>query len=1064
MLPAPLSRTLAGLETPFAPTQVVARDAAPVPRAVYFLRLGAAAALGIFCLGVGVRLSGAFGGDAALPPPWVERFTDLPALLNYLLWAFGFFWTARLMERTSASLRRRVRLERSVEERTHQLAAANTELESRMQELRAATEALRQSEERYALVLAASRDGIWDLDMVSGRQFYSPRLFEMLEFSPDAGGDRLKAWQARIHPEDLPRIRETARAHFKFNKPYRIECRVRMPDGSWRWTLNVGIGVRDARGWVVRMVGSTSDIDVHKRASEALAQAAERYHFLADAMPQMVWTCAPDGAIEDCNESWISYTGFNSSEARLLGWDGLAARALSVEDRAGYLQAWSDALASGERFEREVRLRHATGGTERWHLVIALPRRDALGSIVQWVGTCTDIHDQKIEQETLRLERGVYQRESRAAVEELVRSEERFAMLIASSPLGFYDVDFRSGESFHSPRWRQILGWGEEELPTPQLPSWDALLHPEDRDAWDAATRRDRALGVGRASFSQEFRLRHRDGSYVWIEANGLDFYDEAGQRTRSLGFHADIAGRKQAEGALRDARDVADRASRAKSEFLANMSHEIRTPMNAILGFTDLLDALISDPRARSYLSAVSTSGRALLELINDILDLSKIEADKLELHPEPVELRDLLADIQHVFSSRVVEKNLNLSLLVAPSVPQRLLLDEVRIRQVLFNLVGNAIKFTERGGVRLSAHSKAQPLPPHRLGVEPRFTLTLEVADTGVGIQADQLDRIFEAFTQASGQSTRKYGGTGLGLSITKRLVERMGGRIELQSHPGQGSIFRVVLKDVPATTAAADTVVDLSGTPSDLDQFVPATVLVAADAEVKRLLFSGYFEESGHLLRLAEDGTTALNLAATERPDLVVLDLADGVATARRLKQAPVLRDLPVIVCSAALPRSPEERALRETCDAVLRKPISKADLVREFRRFLPLLPPDAPRRSSRTRPATDPGDGAPLPMETRERWPELVQLLRVEERDVWPAFREAPNIAEVEQFAQRLDERAHSHGAPALGRYARELLREAQEFDMEALPKALGRFPHLVSDIDAACNQAPRLAAV
>ena len=1033
-------------------TEILVNSPATTPRLAGFLRALGYVIFGVTLAGFGLYLAWILPGDPSSALAWVEQVFSPLKLLNLLLWGSAAFWVARLLQRTSASLRRRAGLERRVEVHSRQLADANAELETRMSELRLTAAALRKSEERYQLAISASRDAVWDIDLVTGQQFYSPRFEEIMNFGPDEPTDRFKAWEQRMHPDDFPRIRAALREHFKHGTPYRVECRIRMADGSYRWMMNIGQGVRDEKGWVVRMVGSTSDIDPQRRAAEALAQAAERYNFLADAMPLIVWTATPDGKFEDVNASWVRYTGLNSSEVRLLG-DEAMRRVVHADEAQLFIDRWHKSVSTGEPFELEYRLRRASDDQYRWHLGLSLPRREADGGIVQWVGTCTDIHDQKLEQESLRQESGVYLRESRAAVEELVKSEERFALLIESSPLGFFDINLQTGEGYFSPRWKQILGYEPLELPD-QFVVWMELLHPDDLAKFSRGLRRRPGDDRPRVSFSMELRMRHREGHDVWIESNGLDFYDETGQRMRSLGFNADISERKRAEEALREARDAADKANRAKSEFLANMSHEIRTPMNAILGFSDLLDALVSDPRARSYLSAVSTSGRALLDLINDILDLSKIEAEKLELHLESTSLRSLLADIQHVFSPRAIEKGLSVSLLVAPSVPERLLLDEVRIRQVLFNLVGNATKFTERGGIRLNAQTN----PSANASIPAKYDLTLEVSDSGIGIPPNEVDRIFEAFTQASGQSTRKYGGTGLGLSITKRLVEHMGGTISVQSRPSRGSTFRIFLPGVATADSSPSTVHDSPNAVAGLEQFIPSDILLGADSGVNQLLFTGYFEDSDHRIVMAEDGATILELAEELKPAVILLDLwgagVDGPEIARLCKANAALQNIPIIICAGFI--GDDSEALHAIAEGILQKPISKADLVRELRRHLQIRP-GFDRNATPTL-----GAGAiPEPVvitmaEDRTHWPVLVERLRIEEKDIWPSFREAPNIDEVEAFALRLCDRASTYHCPSLNRYARDLLRQAQEFDMENLPRTLERFPHFINDLEAASS--------
>lgn len=250
-----------------------------------------------------------------------------------------------------------------------------------------------------------------------------------------------------------------------------------------------------------------------------------------------------------------------------------------------------------------------------------------------------------------------------------------------------------------------------------------------------------------------------------------------------------------------------AEAASRTKSEFLANMSHEIRTPMNAVIGYSDLLSNSVTDPQQRNYLDAIRAGSRSLLMLINDILDLSRIEAGKMRLDYSPVSVRRLLDDVRHIFDLRAREQGITLEVSVGSDMPVTMMLDETRFRQVLFNLVGNAIKFTHEGGVAVRANvctvkDKAGEAPEHQT-----YRLTVKVKDSGIGIPSDQRDRIFDAFEQQEGQNTRRYGGTGLGLAISRKLARMMGGELELESEPGNGSVFTLTLPQVEATGEQAE-----------------------------------------------------------------------------------------------------------------------------------------------------------------------------------------------------------------------------------------------------------------
>jgi len=259
------------------------------------------------------------------------------------------------------------------------------------------------------------------------------------------------------------------------------------------------------------------------------------------------------------------------------------------------------------------------------------------------------------------------------------------------------------------------------------------------------------------------------------------------------------LAERKQAEKALKQAKEAAEAANRAKSEFLANMSHEIRTPLNAVIGFSDLLSSQINSDKQKNYLSSIKKAGKTLLSLINDILDLSKIEAGRLEIQSETINPILIFTELEQIFALKIAEKRLEF--IIDIDLPATLVLDQTRLRQVLFNLLGNAIKFTEQGDIKLSAHIRSQENDSRKVD------LIIAVADTGIGIPKDQQNVIFEYFQQQDGQTTRKYGGTGLGLAITKRLVEMMNGQISVRSE--QGSVFEITLRDVevPTTEPARD-----------------------------------------------------------------------------------------------------------------------------------------------------------------------------------------------------------------------------------------------------------------
>lgn len=486
--------------------------------------------------------------------------------------------------------------------------------------------------------------------------------------------------------------------------------------------------------------------------------------------------------------------------------------------------------------------------------------------------------------------------------------------------------------------------------------------------------RRDelRIMQTGQALIDIEERENWPDREDTWCSTTKLPLRDSSGQMVGTFGITRDITAQKLAAQELEAARDAADRANRAKSEFLANMSHEIRTPMNAILGMTELVLDTPLAPGQREYLQMVHDSGESLLGIINDILDFSKIEAGKFELDPTDFDVRRSLNETVRILRVRAEAKRLDLRLEVADQVPQRLRADLGRLRQILVNLVGNAIKFTERGEVVIEVGGEAIDSVGWRL--------LLAVRDTGIGIPADKLDTIFNEFEQVDASTTRMYGGTGLGLAITKRFVELMQGKLRVESQIGAGSRFSCEL-ELQVPTAASDAEqeagsasVALSYVAEQLDgekrgvevataaseaptafveSFVTAgtvgnvhglvrqrstlRILLAEDNRVNQRLAVGLLERLGHRVTVVENGERAVAMVAGQEFDLVLMDLQmpqlDGLQATRqiRLQEAGTGRHVPIIAMTAHAMSGDRQRCLDAGMDDYLSKPIRTSELL-------------------------------------------------------------------------------------------------------------------------------------
>jgi PAS domain S-box-containing protein len=532
------------------------------------------------------------------------------------------------------------------------------------------------------------------------------------------------------------------------------------------------------------------------------------------------------------------------------------------------------------------------------------------------------------------------------AEEALRESEERFRQSFDHAPVGVALVA-------PDGRWLavnrvlcEIVGYAEDEL---LARTFQDITHPDDLTA-DLDLVRQVLDGTIR-TYQLEKRYVHKGGRVVWVLLSVSLIRNSAGAPVHFVSQVLDITARKRAEEELRAARAAAEAASRAKSEFLANMSHEIRTPMNAVLGMTDLVLDTPLAPDQREFLRLARESGASLLRIINDILDFSKVEAGRLELEAAPFRLRDAVCRAVEPLAVRAAQKGLGLTCRVAPGVPDRVVGDAGRLAQVLVNLVGNAVKFTPRGEVVLSAGCGEVGGG----GAELRFA----VSDTGIGIPPEQRATIFEAFVQADASLTRRFGGTGLGLAISAKLVGLMGGRIWVESEEGQGSTFFFTARlpvaaggDGPsrdglvwvatapggALPAARPAVPPGSGsgeTPLPAAAR-PLRVLVAEDNPVNQKLVERMLANRGHRAVLVGDGREALDRLRVERFDAVLMDVQmpvlDGLAATAALRdlERPAGRHTPVVALTAHALAGDRERCLAAGCDEYLSKPVRKEDL--------------------------------------------------------------------------------------------------------------------------------------
>jgi signal transduction histidine kinase/CheY-like chemotaxis protein len=494
----------------------------------------------------------------------------------------------------------------------------------------------------------------------------------------------------------------------------------------------------------------------------------------------------------------------------------------------------------------------------------------------------------------------------------------------------------------------------------------------------------------------------------------------------------------KEHEHELTEAKLQAEHSNQEKTVFLANMSHEIRTPMNAILGFSELLQGDLREPKHRQYLQSIRASAGSLLLLINDILDMSKIEAGVLELHPEPTDLREICDFIRTLFSEPAAKKELRLDCHVTENFPHAVLIDRIRLRQILINLVGNAVKFTDKGGIEVRVTWEKQQ-------TSSQVTLVIEIQDTGVGIPKDKLDTIFKPFVQAGAHLEKEKQGTGLGLSIVKRLTEIMGGNVTVASVMEQGSAFHLRFPNVPISTRLPASEKSSSSEEANFNELRAATLLVVDDNETNCQLMAGMFAGSHHRLVFGSSGEEAIVKARELKPDVLLLDVRmpgmGGHEALAEIRKTPGLEFLPIIAITASNLMS-EENSTKERFSGYVRKPFSKRELFDELADFLPRQPK-----------AESPAEkNVPVKKKIAPASKELVSQLRRLLIDPWPSIRDSVAVNESKVFAQGLEGLGQRWQCESLVHYAQKVLLDAENYAVTDLEKHLGEFAALVEQLD------------
>lgn len=802
-------------------------------------------------------------------------------------------------------------------------------------EQKRAEQTRRESEAKLRVIFEQAAVGMSLSDSQTGRYLQVNQKFcDLLGYTE---AEMLQhTWQEITHFDDL-RLDESSNAKLAKGAPgFTIEKRYITKTGNLRWVNLCMSIVRDEMGVAQYDICVVQDIHERKLVEQALQRSEARYRSLITATAQAVWVTDAEGSVVEDIPSWRNLTGF--SEAETQGWGWLVS--IHPDDRDRTATEFSRCLQTKTIYHVEIRVRVADG-SYRFFLVRGVPVLDADGNAVEWVGTHTDITNRKRAEAALR------------------ESEERLRLALMSANQGLWDLNLQTGEAVVNAEYVKMLGYDLEGFEETNE-KWRDRLHPEDQSRVYQIYQ-DYISGQ-RSDYQVEFRQRTQAGDWKWIFSVGkVVAWDAEGRPLRMLGTHTDISERKrheaerqQAEAALRQAEtelrqinqelekrvalrtqalteinnrlSLANaelaRASRMKDEFLANMSHELRTPLNAVIGLSEALLEEVYGPltaKQQKSLTTIENGGQHLLTLINDILDLSKIESGRMELHLAPVFLRELAESSLTFVKQQAHQKRIQLILQV-PEDTEDVLLDEARIRQALINLLSNAVKFTPEGGsVRLEV--EANPVEE---------VLKFHVMDTGIGIASEHFAKLFQPFVQVDSSLSRRYGGTGLGLSLVRRIAELHGGGVELESEVGRGSHFTLA---VPWKTALGLPVVPTPVLQSTLKQ-----VLIIEDSTDASSQICRYFREWEILSQIDHDGRGAIAKVLETQPDLVILDIllphCSGWEILSQLKADHRTQSIPVLVVTVV---DEQSQAMQLGAAGFLLKPITRDQLATALRQI-------------------------------------------------------------------------------------------------------------------------------
>lgn len=807
-----------------------------------------------------------------------------------------------------------------VEEQKKSLIRTNQDLYALNQDLQASEEEIRMHLDRIQLLqynleirerqfrgmVENATDLIYELDENGIFTFVNPVMESVSGYTREQFTTRI--YYDLVHPMHRQRVIDFYKHQRKncIENTY-LEFMMVTASGKVIW---IGQNVRmffDANAHVYRVGSISRDITDLKRTEQMLENSEKRFRLLSENSPVGIFQTDQDGKCTYVNRRWCEMTGLTDDEARGDGWT----TAIHDADRKLIISSWKDTVAISGEFVKDLRLVDKNGKT-RWVTSRAIQITSEHGQLTGFIGTLHDITELKEVHHKLQEREKLY----------------RLLSDNSSDIITLFKGDSDPTRVFISSSAKDILGYEPEEL-IGKSP-FDIMV-PEDIPHAREITS---SIIMNGMPATLEYRVKRKDGVIIWIESKSHPYFDDYGNMTGFQTSAREVTRRKEFEQSLQEAKQKAEEATLSKSKFLSMMSHEIRTPMNAIIGLTNLLIQGNPTPDQTEKLSLLKFSGENLLTIINDILDFSKIEAGRITLEYVDVDLFTLVSNTRKMLDHKVVEKNLDLRLSYDNRIPDVVKVDPVRLTQIITNLAGNAVKFTEAGCVEIHVEWKGEKAGRH--------TIYFSISDTGIGIHADKIYTIFEGFSQADTDTTRRFGGTGLGLSITKSLVQLMGGEIHVESTLGEGSVFSFSLTVEGGRAHAPIIEMPVARVADGDGRFI--RVLLVEDNLINQIVATNFIRGWAMEVDVANNGKEAVDMVHDKRYDLVLMDIQmpvmDGYEAARRIRGMSDVRykEVPIIALTASAMFGMRDKVLEAGMNDFISKPFVPADLEAVIRKYV------------------------------------------------------------------------------------------------------------------------------